>query len=667
MKDIALMFCSLITISLPGQELGIINNVNSPHVKLRSINIGDCHWTSGFWADKFKICEETMVPHMGSILKGDVGHAYHNFKIVAGMQEGLHQGTNWHDGDFYKWMESAMYVYGVNRDVTILEELDEIIAVIGKAQATDGYLHTATMLKGIERFSNRQQHEMYNFGHLLTAACVHHRISGQSNLLTIARKYADYVYRIFQPRPERLARFGFNPTQISGLVELYRTTNDDKYLDLAETFINMRGQNRHVTYGSNERAKGDMVQDRTPFRQETEAVGHAVLAMYLYIGVADVYAETGEEALLETLERLWTNVVDKKMYITGALGQAHHGASSQVDFVHEAFIDEYMMPNFTAYNETCANVTHAMFNWRMLGIMGESKYADIMELVLYNSALSGIGLAGKDYFYTNPLRMCRVERDYSSTESPVREPYIDCFCCPPNLVRTIAKVSGWAYGKSSNGIAVNIYGGNRLNSNLLDGTRIELEQHTQYPWDGKIKIQVKTCKSEPFDLLLRIPKWTPKAKISVNGQVVDLVVEPGTFAEIRRTWKSGDVIDLDLSMEPQLVIGHRRIEEVRNQVAIKRGPIVYCVETPDLPEGTEIFDVYLPSNIELVPEYLPDSLGGATILSGDVYLNADRSEDMYQNLERPVWAKTQTQFIPYFTWNNRGPSEMTVWTPIIWQ
>lgn len=370
MKTLAFIICSLCMIDFSyAQQRGIINNSQSPHVKLKSIDIGDCQWTSGFWADKFKLCEEVMVPHMGSLLKGDTGHAYNNFKIAAGLQQGKHQGMHWHDGDFYKWMESAMYVYAINKDPKILKELDEIIEVIGKAQEVDGYLSTQITLTDVDRWSNRQYHELYNSGHLLTSACIHHRVTGQRNFLDIAIKHADYLYDTFQPQPKELARFGFNQTQIMGLVELYRTTRNREYLQLAEIFINMRGRSAvepdpTVRY----QMIGDMVQERTPLRKSKEAVGHAVLALYFYAGAADVYAETGEQALVDALERLWDNVVHRKMYVTGACGQTHHGSSSHADFVHEAFINEYMMPNLTAYNETCANICNAMFSFRMLGI-----------------------------------------------------------------------------------------------------------------------------------------------------------------------------------------------------------------------------------------------------------------------------------------------------------
>ena len=651
--------------ALPQQQ-AIINNGESPHVKLKATNIGDCRWTDGFWGDKFRQCEETMVPYMGSLLKGDIGHAYNNFKIAAGLKEGEAGGTNWHDGDFYKWMESAMYVYGVSGDEPIVEDLDEIIAVIAKAQCEDGYLSTPVQNKGLGRWTNRQHHELYNSGHLLTSACIHHRLTGKSNFLDIAVKHADYLYSVFQPRPKELARFGFNPSQIMGLVEIYRTTRDKRYLELAQIFVDMRGANRNEgTDKVNANFKGDMCQDRKPFRNETEAVGHAVLAMYFYSGVADVVAETGEKALADALDRIWDNIVDKKMYVTGAVGQTHHGASSRVDFVHEAFIAEYMMPNLTAYNETCANIGNAMFNWRMLATKGESKYADIMELVLYNSAMPGIGHSGKDYFYAQPLRHVKGAREIADTEFPTRIPYVPCFCCPPNLVRTIAKSAGWAYSIADNGVAVNLYGGNKLNTQLADGSTIELTQETNYPWDGKVTITIDACKGEAFHIMPRIPDWAEDATLQVNGQAVE--AKAGSYATINREWKAGDVITLNLPMEAKLLAGHPRIEEVRNQAAIKRGPIVYCVETPDLPEDTSILDVYLPSDVELKANHQPDLLGDLTTLSGDVMLRSDDQESMYETLEKPDWKRTEISFVPYYAWCNRGEAEMTVWLPLVWE
>ncbi len=667
MRTLALILCSTLLTNLSdGQERGLINNAESPHVKLKSVDIGDCQWTEGFWGDKYRLCEQVMMPHMGTLLKGDTGHAYNNFKIAAGLKEGEHQGTNWHDGDFYKWIESAVYVYAVNKDPRLLKELDDIIAVIGKAQEDDGYLSTQITLSDVDRWNNRQYHELYNSGHLLTSACIHYRVTGKRNFLDIAVKHADYLYKTFQPRPKELARFGFNQTQIMGLVELYRTTKNKEYLHLAEIFINMRGKSKvEPDPTARYKAIGDMVQERTPLRKSKEAVGHAVLALYYYAGAADVAAETGEQALVDALDGLWNNVVHKKMYVTGACGQTHHGSSSKVDFVHEAFIDEYMMPNLTAYNETCANICNAMFSYRMLALKAESKYADIMELVLYNSALSGISADGTHYFYTNPLRRTH-DHEMDTTDQATRAPYIHCFCCPPNLVRTIAKVSGWAYSLPENGVAVNLYGGNSLDTQMQDGSTLRLTQETQYPWDGTVTITIQECKATPFGMMLRIPGWAEDATIQVNGKDAGVAAVPGTYATLQRRWKPGDAVTLKLPMDIKLLEGHPRIEEVRNQVAVKRGPVVYCIESPDLPESASILDVYFPVDSKLTPQYQPDFLGGMTTIHADVLLRSDKKEGMYRTLDKPAWETVKTTLVPYYAWCNRGQSEMTVWMPIIW-
>ena len=661
--------CSAQQVPVYPHNKGVIYNSNSPHVKLKSIDIGDCLWTEGFWADKWKTAEEVMIPHMGTLLKGDIGHGYNNFKIAAGIKEGKHKGFWWHDGDFYKWMEAKVYIYGVNKDEKIVEELDEIIEVIGKAQQADGYLSTPIIIRDdIDPFTNRRYHELYNSGHLLTAACIHNRVTGKINFLDIAIKHANYLYDLFSPQPDHLKRFGFNQTQIMGLVELYCTTNDKRYLELAEQFINMRGTYDIVEDSTTKGYPiGDMVQERVPLREENEAVGHAVLALHYYAGAADVYAETGEKALIDALDRLCENVTYKKMYITGALGQTHYGRSSRLDKIEEGFIDEYMMPNLTAYNETCANICNSMFNYRMLTLSGDSKHGDVMELVLHNSGISGISLDGKNYYYSNPLRKIDGALDYEkmNVEFPERQPYLKCFCCPPNLVRTIAKSPGWAYSKSENGIAVNLYGGNKLETTLLDGTPIKLTQKTDYPWDGAVKITIEECKDSPFEVLLRVPEWAKGAKIMVNGETtVDAV--PAQFAKIEREWKSGDEITIDMPMDVKFIEGHPRIEEVRNQVALKRGPVVYCIESADLPKDTDITDVYISSEKTLTPTYKQDFLGGLETLYGEILIRKDKAKVMYNEIQRPKFEAYKTDLIPYYAWSNRGQGEMTVFLPVIW-
>lgn len=648
----------------------ITANGASPYAKFKSINIGDCVWTNGFWADKFKQAETIMVPHMGDILKGDIGHAYNNFKIVAGLKTGEAKGMLWHDGDFYKWMEACIYVYGINKDAKLLVELDEIIDVISQAMTQEGYLHTHNQILDKPWWKEVCDHELYNGGHLILGGVIHHRVTGQTNWLDLSIKHADYLYEVFKPLDPELARFGFNPSQIMALVELYRETDDKKYLELADIFVTMRGSVPMALHDSVPYwFTGDQCQMKTPLREETEAVGHAVTGMYLYSGAADVYSETGEPALLEALKRIWSSANERKMYVTGALGQCHHGAYDDQNMIHEGFIDDYLMPNSTAYNETCANISNAMFNWRMLSITGEAKHADNIELVLHNSAMVGISADGEKYFYANPLRMNYGQREYSDhcdcTESPEREAYIECFCCPPNLVRTIAQVSAWAYCLTENGVAVNLFGSNELNTKLMDGSEISITQNTNYPWDGKIELNINSCKEESFDIQVRIPQWARNAKVSVNGELVDANI--GEYALINKQWQTGDKIVVDLPMQAEFVEGHPRIEEIRNQVAIKRGPLVYCVETPDLPAETGILDVYIGSDAKLETQHKNDFLGGLTTIKTTLMIRNDNPNNMYEKVNMPKWKEYSTELVPYYAWSNRGMSEMSVFLPILWR
>ncbi|WP_139958678.1 glycoside hydrolase family 127 protein [Flavicella sediminum] len=664
MRKIIFVLIVFMSLILHSQEKGIINNANSPHIKFKSIDIKDCKWTEGFWAEKFKVAEEVMVPNMGTILKGDIGGALNNFKIVAGIKEGKHFGTNWHDGDFYKWMEAMSYLYAQNKNPKLIEELDEIITIIGKAQAKDGYISTSTMLKDIERYSNTRQHELYNSGHLLTSACIHYRITGKSNFLEIAIKHADFLYKTFQPQTDELMRFGFNPTQITGLIELYRTTKDKRYLELAQIFIDKKGTRKEITRGTSPNFSGDMNQDRIPFRNQKTAEGHAVLGMYLYAGAADLYAETGEKAILISLDRIWDNVTNKKMYVTGALGQTHHGASSHNDLVHEAFINEYMMHNDNAYNETCANICNAMFNYRMLGITGDAKHTYVMELVLYNSALSGISVDGKNYFYTNPLRRHDKSEIDNNVEFGTRVPYIKCFCCPPNLVRTIAKLSGWAYSLTKNGVAVNLYGGNELNTKMLDGSTLKIVQKSAYPWKGNVKLTIEKSKKQAFDVLLRIPGWATKTKVTVNGKPVAQRVVSGEYLSIHKKWNKGDLINIEFPMDVKLIEGNQYIEEVRNQLAVKRGPVVYCLESADLGSNRKVLDTYIQPNSKFEVRYKPNLLGGLSTIESEVKIRKSNSKEMYSEFVAPTWESLKIQFIPYYAWSNRGVGNMSVWLPI---
>ncbi|MBM3335780.1 glycoside hydrolase family 127 protein, partial [Candidatus Sumerlaeota bacterium] len=574
---------------------GVVNTQASPHVKIRAVDLDAARWTGGFWAERFEQCRRVTIPTMLEVMnKPDNSATFENLRIAAGLKQGKFSGNFWSDGDCYKWIEAAASVYTLTHDRELDRAMDDLIAVIAKAQAPDGYISTQIQLTGQKRWEDIKYHELYNMGHLMTAACIHHRATGKGNFLAVARKVADYLDTVFTPRPKELAHFCFNPSNIMGAAELYRTTREPKYLKLAQTFVDMRGSQPD---GS------DQNQSRVPLRKEQEAVGHAVTAAYLWCGAADVYAETGERALFDALARIWDDVVLRKMCVTGGIGALHQGESQRRlllrlkrDSVHEAFGAPYQLPNRTAYNETCANIANAMWNWRMLALTGEAKYADVIERVLYNSMLSGIGLEGKDFFYTNPLRRCGPQAPLLSNDSAARwrdttpDSPVRCFCCPPNVARTIAQLHAWAYGLSDDAVWVHLYGSGVLDTKLADGSRLRLTQETDYPWEGKVAITIEAAPSHVLTVRLRIPSWAKSAKVQVNGQP-EAEGKPGSYLALRRIWSPGDRLVLEFPMEVTMVEGHPLIEETRNHVAVMRGPLVYCLESVDLSADVALDDV----------------------------------------------------------------------------
>ena len=464
------------------------------------------------------------------------------------------------------------------------------------------------------------------------------------------------------PTPE-LARNAVCPSHYMGVVELYRTTRNARYLDLARKLIDIRDL---VEGGTDDN------QDRIPFRQQTRAVGHAVRANYLYAGVADVYAETGDRTLLDPLLKIWENVVSRKMAITGACGALYDGASPDgakdqktISRVHQAYGRDYQLPSSTAHNETCASIGNALWNARMLQITGEARFADVLETVLYNALLAGISLEGTRFFYVNTLRQLdRMPVDLRWSRQ--REPFISCFCCPPNVVRTIAEIGSYAYGKSDDKVWVHLYGSNTLDTEMTDGSRLKLSQETDYPWDGRVKITIVAAPERPCTLMLRIPGWARGATLSLNGMPVQRRPEPGTYVETRRAWSAGDVLDLTLPMPVRLLQAHPLVEEARNQVAVGRGPLVYCLESIDLGKDVRISDVVIPHGIELRPRFDPELLGGVTVLEGraEVWPDEEWSGQLYRELSAAPPTATELRLIPYYAWGNRGKSEMTVWMPL---
>src|SRR6266581_4913465 len=406
----------------------------SPYAKMEKVELGEVKWTEGFWAERFAVCRSNMIPALWAIMEGtNYSQFYQNFRIAAGLAEGRHRGAPFNDGDFYKWLEAACAAVAVAPDPALGQRIDEIIGVLAKAQREDGYIHTPVLIaarNGVAKtaFEDRLQFETYNMGHLLSAACAHFRATGKTNFLSIGQKTADFLCGTFDhPTPE-LARFSICPSHYMGMVEMYRATRDPRYLECAKKLLAARDL----------AANGDDDnQDRIPFDQQTNAMGHAVRANYLYAGAADLFLETGETALLRPLEIIWTNLVGQKMYITGGCGALYDGASPDgakdqkaIARVHQAYGRNYQLPNLTAHNETCANIGNVLWNWRMFLATGEARFMDVVVIALYNSVLSGGSLDGTNFFYVNPLRSVQpmpVELRWKHE----RVPFLSSFCCPP--------------------------------------------------------------------------------------------------------------------------------------------------------------------------------------------------------------------------------------------
>jgi DUF1680 family protein len=673
-----LLAASLACTGLFAADKSLVDTSRSPYAKMYMVDLGDVRWTSGLMAERFEVCRNTMVPHLWEIFQSQTeSHAWDNFLLAAGLGKGLdghHHGPVFNDGDFLKWFESLAQIYAVTHDPEIDKLMDRIVEVVGKAQREDGYLHTQKIIpqrqgiKSEKEFEDREHFETYNMGHLMTAACVHYRVTGKTAMLEEAKKAADYLYAFYKRSSPELARNAICPSHYMGVVELYRVTREPRYLELAKQLIEIRDL---VTNGA------DQNQDRIPFRQMTKAVGHAVRANYLYAGVADVYAETGDASLMRNLELIADDVAEHKLYITGATGAIYDGASpdgttdhASIKTIHQAYGRDYQLPNLTAYNESCATIGYAMWNWRMLQLTGDAKYADLFEQSLYNGILPCISLEGKDYFYVNPLRKLS-DFTWPMRWSRTRQPNIkSSFCCPPNVVRTIAEAQNYIYSLSKDTLWVHLYGGSSLKTSFAEGGSIAVRQETEYPWSGSIRLAVDVAPEREISIKLRIPGWTKPGdvKVLVNGSRSEAKPLPGTYLELRRFWKAGDVVSLEIKMEPRLWEANTLVEETLNQVAVKRGPIVYCLESNDLPKGVRLDDVALA----LDPEKTVFLDGRERIVNTDLVslsvaaLEIRRPEaqgvkPLFHEVSQVKPRQIRIKLVPYYAWGNRGDADMSVW------
>jgi hypothetical protein len=651
-------------------QSGLVDMSRSGFSRLGSTGMSDVRWTTGFWAERFTICRDIMVPELWNTYTSDsICHAFSNFRIAAGMDTGRFRGPSFHDGDFYKTIEALAAMFAITRDPKLDRSMDDAIAVIGKAQRTDGYIYTKNIIDQrktgtLKNFDDQLSFEAYNFGHLMTAACVHKRSTGKNNLLGIAVKAADFLIGFYSKASPEQARNAICPSHYMGLAELARTTGEKRFLDLLSYLLTIRG----TVEGTDDNS------DRAPFRAMTKVVGHAVRANYLFAGAADLFAETGDSSLYRTLLRLWDNVSSTKIYVTGGCGALYDGVSvdgtayrpDTVQKVHQSYGRDYQLPNHSAHNETCANIGNMLWNWRMFLLSGDAKYMDMLELSLYNSVLSGVSLDGHDYFYTNPLA-ASSDYPYQFRWTGGRVPYISkSNCCPPNLVRTIAEVQAYAYSIGADALYVNLYGGSVLDTRTRNGEPLTLEQQSDYPWNGTISLRIGTAPQNTYGIMLRIPAWCGSYTILLNDEPVKVSLRtPEGYVELRREWKTGDRIRLDLSMPVTLIESHPLVEETRNQVAIKRGPVVYCLESPDI-KNIPLNTVSIPSEATFTREQM--YIGAARIISLTTealqFGDGKWTGGLYRQLNtdpKPV----RIRMIPYYAWANRGRSDMAVWLPLI--
>lgn len=640
------------------------------HAALHPAEMTAVRWTKGFWAERYALCRQTVVPEMKkALLAPDNSACLVNFRIAAGLEQGPHLGTHWSDGDCYKWIEALAWLYAIDRHPDLDREMDYWIDLIARSQAPDGYINTQIQLAPDKaRWENLHHHELYNMGHLMTAASVHWQATRKENFLAVARKVADYLERVFSPRSPELAHMDFNPSHIMGLMDLHRVSGDPRHRELANLFITMRGSQPvpPPLRRNYSQQPGDQTQDRVPLRRETQAVGHAVTGGYLYCGAADLVAETGEKVLDDALVRIWNDITQSKMYLTGGNGALRKGVSVRNDPVHEAFGFAYDLPPRLGYNETCANIAQAMFGWRMHLLRGEARYADGMELVFYNSMLSAMSLDGKRFCYCNPLER-RRGAPLESHDTEHRWVTHKCYCCPPSVARTLARLHTYAYSWSpQGGLWVNLYGGNTLDQPLPDGARWRLTQTTDYPWDGVVCIDIAAAPDRPVPLNLRIPAWANRAAVAVNGRVEDVAAQPGTYASIQRTWQAGDTLTLTLPLEVQMLQAHPLVAQAKGQAAVQRGPLVYCLESADLPQDLAIDRILLPRDAVWTVHKQPDLLAGVVVLKTEALAlpAPEAATGLYRRLSTGPLAPQPIQLIPYYAWNNRQAVDMSVWLPL---
>lgn len=634
---------------------------------IQTVNFTQVKLTDNFWLPRIKVNHQITIP--ASFERCESTGRVKNFEMAAAKKGKFCTIFPFDDTDIYKTIEGASFSLSLFPDKKLEKYIDTLIVKIGKAQEPDGYLYTPRTIdpknphawSGLKRWTKERDnsHELYNSGHLYEAAVAHYYATGKKTLLNIALKNADLVCSVFGPKKLRVAP-GHEIVEM-GLVKLYRITGKSEYLQTAKYFIEERGHYKGYDAASNDVWKnGAYWQDHIPVAAQTEAIGHAVRAGYLYAAVADIAALTGDQKYYNAIDKIWNNVVTKKMYVQGGTGAIPSG---------ERYGDNYELPNTTAYNETCAAIANVYWNYRMFLLHGDSKYMDVLEKMLYNGLISGVGLDGKSFFYTNSME---IKNSFShSAMEPVRSGWFDCSCCPTNVARLLPSVPGYVYAQKDNNIFVNLF----INSNAtidVNNKPITINQENNYPWDGGLKFTISPKGTQTFNLQIRIPGWAKneaipsnlysfasvtesRPLIKINGSEVEYNILKG-YAVLNRAWNSGDVVEVTLPMDVKKVVAIDSVKNNIGKVAIQRGPLVYCAEWAD--NDGKASNIVMPANATFSNEYNAGLLNGVTVLKTKVpVINIEENGQSISTENKTVTA------IPYYAWANRGAGEMVVWFP----
>ncbi|MUT67169.1 glycoside hydrolase family 127 protein [Paenibacillus sp. NEAU-GSW1] len=642
-------------------------------IPLKNVAIND-----HFWNYYINLVRNVVVPYQWEALNDRVegaepSRAVRNFKIAAGMEQGEFYGFVFQDSDVAKWLEAVAYLLDVKRDPELERIADEMIDIIGKAQHENGYLNTYFTIKepGGKWTNLMDCHELYCAGHMIEAAVAYYKSTGKRRLLEIVSKFADYIDEVFGNEPGKLNGYDGHQEIELALVKLYEATGNEKYLKLGKYFIDQRGQQPSFFAKELEQRKGKShwghtvkdidngyFQTHLPVREQEKATGHAVRVVYMLTGMADIAAETGDHELLAACRKLWDNIANRQMYITGGIGSMHQG---------EAFSYDYDLPNDTVYAETCASIGLIFFANRMLRIEQRGRYADVLERALYNTVVGGMSRDGKHFFYVNPLEVdpkaCSGGNHKVDHVKPVRQEWFGCACCPPNVARLLASLGEYIYTVTNNTIYTHLYIGGEARLQVDEGAEVLLKQQSNYPYEGDIAFEIELPGERAgaqFSLALRIPGWCKQSSLTVNGTKV--AVEPvDGYAILERVWQTGDRVELTLDMPVTRMHSNSLVRGNAGKVALQRGPLVYCLEQAD--NGSGLHELVLPSGGKLVPVRMQGLFEGESVVAIEALAKRVRysDESLYSANGAAVIEDAPITFIPYYAWANRGEGEMAVW------